>query len=381
VTGRTQVISVSRDGSNRVPLGFLGQVSGLSYDYTCPGGPNQANFTLNRTARFRTNALDAGRIIHLIRGGSVIWDGDLDEPDATSGVIALAAHGSGTFGTDLMAYYPGPWSAAQVDAAVNLAISRGLRWVNPGIGTPAGMFTGQKIDPASVSLTDLLNNATQKGGLTWYVNCRPRGNVVSVFPLPTVPGRILVSTAAAARTLFGTVNTIWARYQSTSPSGVPAGFNTVSTVEQASIDKYGPKETFDDLSSTGVTTAANVQAVDRQVLNNYQRAMFAGAFSVRQGELMNMGGQRVDAGSEQAGGVCKLMLTDYGWGGEIKPGPISFLVGGYAWDDEQQLGAVTPFQSVRHDIAALLGMAVPRPAPDPWKRLGPGKVITSRSHF
>lgn len=380
MTGRTQVISISRDGSNRVPLGFLGHVSGLSYDFTCPGGPNQANFTLNRTARFRTGALDAGRIIHLIRGGTVVWDGDLDEPDATSGVIALSAHGSGTFGTDVMAYYSGAWST-NPDAAVNNAITRGLRWVNPGIGSPAGLFTGQRSDPASISVTDLLNNATQKGGLTWYVNPRPRGNVLSVFALPTVPGRILVSTAAAARTLFGTVNTIWDRYQSTSPSGVPAGFNTVSTVEQASVDKYGPKETFHDLSSAGVTTAANVQAVDRQVLNNYQRAMFAGAFSVRQGQLMNMGGQRVDAGSEQAAFVCKLMLTDYGWGGEIKPGPISFLAGAYAWDDDQQLGAVTPYQSVRHDIAALLGLAVPKPAPNPWRRLGPGKVVTSRSHF
>jgi hypothetical protein len=353
----TQVVTISQNGSSRRWLGQLGNVGDLWYSFTCPGGPAQMQCTLMRDSRFRTDALDPGRIVQLIRGGSVVWDGRLDEPDGSQGVWQISAHGAGTFGNDFVAYYTGAWTA-NPDSAVNNAITRGLRWVNPGIGFPTGIWLSQSVDPGMQSITDMMNLVTSKGGLTWYVSCRPRGNVLSVFPLPTVASRLLMSTTPAVRTLYGDINAVYERYQVSADSdSSPAAFSTTSTIEQSSIDKYGRMEVPADLSSVGTISAATAQSVGRFMLDRYQRANFGSAFTVSQGQIMTMGGTPVDLGMEQAGGVYRVILTNTGFGGELSPVPINIMAGEYKWDDEAGIATVTPFQSFTHDFASLLSNA------------------------
>ena len=351
--GASQVYTLDVNGGTPRYLGTLGHVQALHYSYACPGGCDQLSCTLQISARQRTDALNPGRKVHVVRGASVIWRGKLDEPQPTSSGWTITAHGNGTYGADFCATYTGSWGSGTPDNAVNGAITRGLQWTNPGIGAPAGMWTGQPVDSGAQQITDLLNLVCTKGGLTWYVACTPVGNVLSVLPLPTTVTNLLVSNTPVARTLGGDINTIVIKYQTGTNT-----FATTTTSDTNSIAAHGPIETYMDLSSAGTITSGTAQSVGTLVLQRYQRASFAGPFTVGPGQLLTVGGAPVDlgAGMPYAPFVCRLVLTDYGYGGEVTPAPIEFIAGGYEFDDDTQTATVTPFQALRANFAGLLSM-------------------------
>lgn len=375
--GLSTVCTRAPDGTRPRWLGGIGHVSQLAYSWSLPGGPDQMSCSLAVPADYRTDALNPGRIVQVARGGRVIWEGKLDEPAPPSGGTSagwsITAHGAGTYGADFAATWTSAWgSSGSQNDAVNQAITRGLRWVNPGISS-SGIWFGQQVDSGSQSITDLLNLFTTKGGLTWYVTVTPNGNVLSVFPLPTTPNRVLVAPSPVARTLGGDINVIYLRYQSSADGASAAQYSVTSVSTAASVAAHGPIETYADLSSAGKMTAATAQAAGNAILERYQRASFAGPFTVRYGELLNLGGQPVDIGMEQAGTVCKAVLTDFGYGGEVVPDPVTFLTGNYEYDDDAQSANVTPFQSLDLSISGLLGMltgTLPQPGTAPKHSTG-----------
>jgi hypothetical protein len=56
--------------------------------------------------------------------------------------------------------------------------------------------------------------------------------------------------------------------------------------------------------------------------------------------------------------VCKALLSDFAFAGEVARGPVTFLVGSYQWDDGAMQATITPFGSVRHDFTSLMSAAV-----------------------
>jgi len=110
-------------------LGAIGHVKQLKYSSTCPGGPDAMSCTLQVPPTLRTDALNPGRIVQVYRGAACVWEGILDEPAPSTDGWAITAHGAGTYGTHFAAIYT-TWTA---DNPVNQAITRGLRWANPGI--------------------------------------------------------------------------------------------------------------------------------------------------------------------------------------------------------------------------------------------------------
>jgi hypothetical protein len=119
-------------------------------------------------------------------------------------------------------------------------------------------------------------------------------------------------------------------------------------------------ETFADVSSADVLSNSAAIAVGQQVLKRYQRASFAGPFTAGPGQLLTTGGAPVDlgAGMPYAPMVCRVMLTDYAYGGETAPVPVTFIAGGYAFDDESQTATITPFQSLDTSFSGLLSAVV-----------------------
>lgn len=354
-------VSVTAPGSTfQQWFGAFGHVTGLTYSFACPGGCDQAQWTLQVPALYRNQAMNPGGNVSIHRGGHVVWSGKLDEPVPTPAGWTFTAIGTGNLGTDYLALYTGTWPTGLPDSAVNAAITRGLPWANPGIGTPTGIWLGQEIDSGAQTITDLLNLVCTRGGLTWYVNSQPGGlpgNDLSVLALPTTVNRLLVSNTPVPRTLGGDINTIFIRYEVTADNattGAAATYATTSVQNAASVAAHGVIETYIDLSDVGVQTATAAQAVGNYVLGLYQRASFAGPFTVSPGQLLTTGGQPVDLGTDQAGTVCKLVLTDYGYGGEIVPGPISFLVGAYVYDDQAQTAQISPYQSLDESLTGLL---------------------------
>ena len=346
-------------------LGTLGLVTALTYSFTLPGGADKLTCTVQVPASYRTQLLNPGWQVRVTRGGHVVWTGRMDEPVPTPSGWQVTAVGDGQRGRDFRAYYTSAWPAGEPDQAVNNAISRGLPWVNPGIGTPPGIWLGQAQDPASSTIADLLNLACTRGALTWYASSQPGGQPgtdLSVYPLPTAVNRLLVVTDPAPRTLGGDINTIFLRYQVTAASSSASGtqqatYGTTTVQNAASVAAHGVTEEYVDLSSAGVMSAGAAQAVGNNVLALYQRASFAGPFTAARGQLLNAGGAPVDPGTDQAGTVVRLILTDYGYGGEVAPGsPVTFITGGYSWDDFAQKATITPYQALDESLSGLLSM-------------------------
>lgn len=356
----SQLVTCTQQLTEAVWLGHVGHVAGLKYSYSCPGGPNTMSATLQIEADRRVPAMETGRIVRIIRGGGIIWEGIMIEPVPTDAGWTLSANGAGNYGTDYVALYTSTWPANQPDESVNNAIGRGMRWVNPGIGS-TGMYLGNVVDSGAQDITSLLNTATGLGAYTWYVTTTDYGNMLSVFPLPTVPDRLLVANTPVPRTIGADINTVYERYEvsADNPATGTAQVNaTTSSQNLTSAAKYGTRETYVDLTPAGVMTAATAQGYGNNVLQRYIHATYSGPFTVGPGQLLTMGGQPVDLGADQAGHVAQLVLTDYAYGGEVSiHNPVAFLIGGYEYDDDSQTASITPFLYQAADLAGMLSAA------------------------
>ncbi len=351
-------ISITPPGSAQVfwPA-MTGHVTGLKYSSLYPGGCDKMSCTLEAPASLRHRMLTVDATVRVFRGGHKIWEGTLDEPSPGPDGWQITAAGVANAGADFLAVYSTAWPGSEPDEVVDNAISRGLPWVNPGIGQPSGIWLGQAPDSGSQSVADVLNSACSRGGLGWFVNSQPGGRIgndLTVAALPVTATRLLVCTTPVTRTLGGDVRAIRVRYQVTDDDVANSASATYAETAVTNTGHAG-REHYLDLSNAGVMSAASAQAVATQVLKIYQRASFAGPFDVAPGHLLTMGGVPVDPGCEQAGFVCRLVMTDYSYGGEASPaGPVQFIAGGYEWDDHERVGRVTPYQTDDTSLSSLL---------------------------
>jgi hypothetical protein len=357
-------------------LGAIGHVSALTYSFAIPGGPDQMSCLLQLPPDYRTDAVNPGRVVQVWRGANCVWEGKLDEGVPGTSGWQLTAHGAGSYGEDFTAV----WTAWNPDNPVNAAVGRGLRWQNPGIGMPAGVYLGQQVDSGAQTITAFLNLLCSGGALTWLV-IPPGASAppappwqLNVIPLPAdvngVPqypvGRIIVAHSPVPRTIAADINTLVIRYQLTADvpatstlAAVPATYATTTVQQQASVQLHGPMEFYLDVSSAGVMSAAQAQAIGNNILSKYVRASFAGSFSVGPGQLLNAGGFPVDLGCEKAGTICQAMVADAAYGGEVRAAPLIFMTGQYSFDDDTDTGTVTPLQGVRTDMASLIAALYP----------------------
>lgn len=348
------------DGSDVRWLGSIGAVTGIKRSYVLPGGDSAMSCQLLAEPNQRPSAINIARTVKVCRGGSVVWRGKLAEPQQSSSGWSISAVGRGVLGANYVSRYT-TWNA---DDPVNQAIARGLPWINPGLTGTSGLWLSQKEDDASQTITDFLNLLCTNGALTWYVD---QSGTLRIIPIPTAPTRILVATDPAPRTVAADINSLFVRYQitadnssSSSSSTAAATFGTVQAVNQASINAHGAMEAYADLSSAGVMSSAAAQAAGQAALGRYRAVSYAGPFTIRQGQLLTLGGSAIDIGAERGvPQVCQLMLVNGSYGAEVVPGPVSFPVGTYEYDDTAQTATVTPFQSVQSDLSSLLAAMFP----------------------
>lgn len=346
-------------------LGTLGPVTPPTYSYSLSGGPDKMSCTLAKPPGYRHEAMNPGRVVQVCRGAAVVWDGRLLESVPAQGGWQISAAGLGNAPADFNAIYT-TWS--NQNDAINQAIGRGLRLSNPGVSS--SVWLGQQQDSGSITVADLLNLFCTLGGFYWYVTVNPTdgGGILNVTSFPQgadgplgrlTPDRILTCTAPAPRNLGGDINSVTLRYQSASggATGNPTYATTTVTIPQ-SINQHQVTEIYEDISSAGTMTAGAAQALAQNVLNRYVRASFSAPFTVRQGEVMTMGGTAVDLGTETAGHIYQLIVTDYGYGGEVTPGPVTFLSGAYEWNDATKTGTVTPYQALDFSLSSLFQAAI-----------------------
>lgn len=358
--GYSQVATFRPDGTDARYLGRLGHVTDLAWTDTRPGGNEQLTCTLQVDPRTQPTALTPGRLIRTYRGASIQWEGTLDQPAPGDGGWAVTARGAGTWGGLYQAIYT-TWTAADI---LNQAIARGLGWVTGNVG---GGYLAQQTDSGAQTVTDFLNAYTSPGSMTWGVRRGYAGNLINVFPIPTTPTRILISTVPAQRTLAGYYNCIWIRYQNNHPATASATSPTyllTSVTNAASIAKHGRQETYWDLSAAGYLTLAQAQAYGAAALAKYQAASWSGPFTVAPGQYKTMGGASIDLGTEHAGEVVRLVLADGPYGGEVTPAPpVQFYVGKYEYHDGDGTAIITPFQYWASDLAGMLQSLTPQKTP------------------
>jgi hypothetical protein len=345
----SQVLTLTPEGTDPRWLGSIGHVSGLTYSYSCPGGADQMQCVLEVPPSFRTPALNPGRMVKIYRGASCVWQGQLNEPVPSVSGWSIAAHGAATMASQFAAYYT-TWN---LNSPVDQAISRGLPWRNPGI---AGGWLEQQPDSASQTVTDHLNMICGKSAQVWQVD---QYNILTVGAIPSAVSRLLVSTSPVARTIANDVTTVWLKYTSSDDGQGNTTYGLTDAFSQDDIDRHGPTEIYADLSSAGVMSSGSAAAVGVKVLARYQRAAFAGPFTVRFGQYLTTGGTPVDLGCERAGTVARLLVSDAPFGGEQVTGLIEFVVGAYSYSDDTQTAQITPLTSARSDFASLLALIAP----------------------
>lgn len=350
-----QIRTLAPDGTRPRWCGQDGQVVSVRHSTALPGGPDQLSFTVQSSPDRRPPSLAVGRQVTVFAGPRPVWDGQLDEPVPGEGGWAVTAHGAGTFGRQFNATWgTGVWDSGRPNVIVNDAISRGLRWVNGGSlnPLPTGAWLGQAPANGSIKVDDMLNLVCSRGGLTWRVRTVARGNVLEVIPLPTVVTRLLVASGPVARTYAQTVSAAALRYESS--GGATPAYGTTWVTDDDLIASYGRAEDFIDLSDAGVdASGTQAQGVGAKVLARYQQAAFADPFTVAPGQYLTTNGTPVSLACERAGEVVRLLAADYG--GQVSAGlPVTFIAGGYEYDEDTGTAQVTAFGSVRLDFSSLV---------------------------
>jgi hypothetical protein len=242
-----------------------------------------------------------------------------------------------------------------LDAVLNGSIGRGMRWTKPTFGLQGWMQTQEDI--ASITTTDFLNNATIQAGLLWYVDVH-QNNLLSVGPPPTAVNRLLVCTVPNSRTLGASLTRLWYKYVSAvNGSNQTYAFGYVNNAQAET--QFGNGEQYVDMTNAGLMASTAAQANAQAILNQYITAMYSGTYNVRYGQLLTTGGQPVDPAMEQAGNVYRLLLTDGSYGGNVVAGPVTFVGGNVAWDDDSLTAQITPYQSYKTDLSTLLTAKVP----------------------
>lgn len=413
------IITIPRPYSPKY-LGQIGHVSGINYSYSLPGGPDQLTCVLQVPPTYRTDALNPGRIITAHRGGSCIWEGQLTEPQPAATGWTLTANGVATYGTNFAAWYQqdlGPTKNSNgwfPDGPIDLAIARGLRWTNKGVGHPNSIYIGPIQNPGSLSITDFMNLLCTGGSLVWELQqptsassfppgpweltlyCLPQdqnGNPLVAGPPQKIqtgfvggwepyakwkridglqarprhpPDLFLVNTSPVGRTVTADYNTIILYYQvkpdttaTSTKTATAATYTTTFVDSPASVAAHGRMEYYLDISNAGAMTQKAAQRIGLNVLSKYIRANFTGSFSVMPGQLLNPGGVPVDLGVNWGGRVVTVQGVNAAQGGEVGLAPLTFIIGQYTYDDDTQTATVTPYQNVKSDIASVVAALYP----------------------
>jgi hypothetical protein len=423
--GSTYTITPNTCGLVTIPqphqpiwLGTLGHVAGINYSYATPGGPDQLSCVLQIEPNNRSTAMNPGRIITAHRGGSCVWEGALTEPTPAANGWSLACNGVATYGTNFGAWWQsgaGPTKTSSgwtPDAPIDFAIGRGMRWVNRGIGSPAGIYLGPVQDPGSLTITDFLNLLCTGGQLLWELvqpagasSMPPAPWEIKVYPMPTdvsgnplvqgaqtkitstvlnpglnkwvrtdtlvsnarrPPDLYLVNTNPIARTIANDYNTVVVYYEATadttatsSATAAAATFATTFATIPFARAVHTPLEYFLDVSNAGAMSQAAAAAIAQNILTKYIRANFANSFAVQPGQLLNVGGTPVDLGCNWGGAMVTIQAVNPTAGGEVGFGPITFLIGEYEYDDDTQTATITPYQNVLTDMGSVVAALYP----------------------
>lgn len=175
------------DDSDTVWLGNLGQVDGIRYTWTYPGGSAAFNASLAVPPTFRHRGLTVGRLLRVWCGGVCVWKGTLDRPTPGGNALALSGSGNASAGEDFSAWFTANSFYCQQE--VENAISRGLPWITAPSYPPIWGVT----DRASKTIAETVQYTSEFSGKPWTVGID--GQLTFTDP-PTVTSLMLLALSS-----------------------------------------------------------------------------------------------------------------------------------------------------------------------------------------
>lgn len=239
----------------------LGPVGGLKWSESVYG-PKDAAFTIALPKNFTHPALVRGALVELFDCGLRFWRGVLTQPNVAE--WTFEAQGVAQRLADTVALVSNPRAAATAAAGRGWPII-----VDPSLpDTP--LSTASDDTSQLNTLSALLNQLERNTGDRWGVDedgrlyVAPDSTEVRWHIAPGVP-----SMAVADDDYF---SSRFGRYVSDITPGtvdvpsVPSEWDHAEATNPDDTERWGPRETIDDLTSYGVLTGTVATAVERQLL-------------------------------------------------------------------------------------------------------------------
>jgi hypothetical protein len=315
-------------------LGQIGRVRGVTFTSVLPGGPSSFACTVDADPNGSPSALQANRWLTVQAGGHNVWSGTLE--DAKRGAPwQVTGLGIAMQGKKFAAH-----SDTDVQGVITYAMTQGLPWNTPSPSMPARVGT-----TVLKSVFDFMNDAP-----LWQVDVD--GNVTTYVP-PTVPTLMMNAAQSPARTVDDMANSIFTLYNVGGVATLAGPYENA-----ASIAKFGRRQISFDLTSRGNITLAQADTASNAVLLKTAGygASYTEAITVRQGQLLNIGGVPVDIRFVSAGTMVRVRGTEVDHAWDLN-GSTNFVIGEAVYSDDNATLTMTPWASMRRDLASILTAA------------------------
>lgn len=338
------------DGTDRVFLNSLTEITGLRYSHGLPGGPLAASWNFWADPGFDHRALLPGRTLGIFGGGGGrAWLGTLNAPKRgwpwqceADGLGALANH-----------YRAGPIAGNfyNLTDVIGQAVNRGLPWTLPaslptGVGVGAGT-TGFPI----MSIAEVLNAVTLQLAETWWVD--NNGLLTLGSPLTTPNYLFFPSDAGGGRSLNTDYVSAYYVFYTDSTTHTEKALLRANADRQA---RFGVVEQPLDLTGQGEMSAAQATAAaDAQLSMHGPRVPYAGQFTLTHGQALSTGGVPVDLGSIFPPVTGQVIGADPDRVAELyQSSPTYVWVAQTDYDDDLDTLAVTPWDTTGGGLRATL---------------------------
>lgn len=349
--GRHQVFSDSPAGGDRVWLGTIGQITGLQWSWSWPGGPEKASFKFWRDARYNHRALTQGRTIGICVGAGKHVTGILSRP-GRGNPWEIEVDGMGVVGNNYIAEAFDPFD---LDAVVDAAITRGLPWTRiTNMPTGIGDRSSGGGDAQRLSVAGALSKVLPETGQSWHIN--PDGGAIVLDTLPTTPTHLLLTAdPARGRTVADYVSAYLVVYNDSASGKVQTTWVRSTPAENV----RPPVEEILDLTGRGQMTGTQARVIAGARLTiKGQRAPFADSFTFAHGMVRNLYGTPVDLASLKLPMLARLMLTDPDHPAETSyAAATDLLIRRITYFDDTDTVELEPLDLTSSDLKSLLGSA------------------------
>lgn len=352
---RHQIYLESPGGGDRCWLGLLGQVSGLQWSQSWPGGPEKASCKFWRDARYNHRALTQGNRVGISLGPGRALNGRLARA-GRGDPWELEFDGLAVMGNDYIADAPTSGNPFNLNESFDAATGRGLPWVRrvslpTGFGDPSS--SGGDVERVTVAAA--LSRVLPESGRSWRVDTD--GTLVLDTLPTTVTHQLLTADPGGGRTVAGYVSALQVVFNNSATGKVGTVWVRNAAAEARRPDAV---EQVLDVTSRGKMTSTVATQIGQAKLAvlGPQRTPWADSMRFAKGMIRNAYGTPVDPAAVRLPILARLLLIDPDHPAETNYSAITDLwVRRITYFDDTDTIDLEPLDLAGSDLKSLLGSA------------------------